>query len=97
MDEFINIIRVLLNIKKSFIIFVLEIIMIIENRNTDEARAWIRKYFIEDSDENWLFFILIIGMKDNRLISKPIQVPNQEYEDTVIIVPKNRVDIKISL
>lgn len=56
----------------------MEIIIITENRKIEEAKAWIKKYLIEASEEKELFFILINGIKDKRLISNPIQAPSQE-------------------
>lgn len=47
-----------------------------------------RKYFKEDSEENKFFVLIIKGIKDNKLISKPIHIENQEKEETAIIVPK---------
>lgn len=48
--------------------------------------AWVKKYFNEASvDVKLLLFIR--GINDNKLISSPIQAPNQEFEDTVIRVP----------
>jgi len=63
------------------------IIKITANNKTVEAKAWVKKYFKEDSVDFKLFLSLIRGIKDNKLISKPIQAPNQELEVTVIIVP----------
>lgn len=53
-----------------------------------EARAWIKKYFKEDSDENKFLDLIIKGIKDKRLISKPIQILNQELAEIEINVPK---------
>ena len=52
-----------------------------------EANAWVRKYFKEDSEENKFFDLIIKGIKDNKLISKPIQILNHELEEIAIIVP----------
>lgn len=60
---------------------------IIENNKTADAKAWVRKYFNEASVDIKLLLSLIKGIKDNKLISKPIQAPNHELEETVIIVP----------
>lgn len=59
----------------------------IENKKIDEAKAWVRKYFKDDSDENKFFDLIIKGIKDNKLISSPIQILNQEVEEIAIIVP----------
>ena len=59
---------------------------IVVNKNTEEANACVRKYFNEASvDINLLS--LIRGIKDNKLISKPIQAPNQELAEIEISVP----------
>lgn len=51
----------------------------------EEANAWVKKYFNEDSlDIKLLSFIR--GINDNKLISSPIQAPNQELAEIVIIV-----------
>lgn len=60
---------------------------IIENKKIAEAKAWVRKYFKEDSEENKFFDLIIKGIKDNKLISKPIQILNQDVEETAIRVP----------
>lgn len=52
-----------------------------------EAKAWTRKYFKDDSEENKFFEEVIKGIKDNRLISNPIHILNHETEETVIKVP----------
>ena len=65
---------------------------IIENNNTLEAIACVRKYFNDASEENKLFNFIVKGMKDNKLISNPIQTLNHDEELILIIVPKNNVD-----
>lgn len=65
---------------------------IIENNKILEAKAWVRKYFKEASEENKLFNFIVKGTKDNKLISKPIHTLNQDEEETLIIVPKNNVN-----
>lgn len=65
---------------------------IIENNNILEASAWVRKYFKDASDENKLFNFIVKGIKDNKLISNPIHTLNQDEEQILIIVPKNKVD-----
>lgn len=58
---------------------------IVENNKMEEANAWVRKYFNEDSlDIKLLSFIR--GINDNKLISNPIQAPNHELAEIVIIV-----------
>lgn len=65
---------------------------IIENNSKLDANAWVKKYFNEASEENKLFNFIVRGIKDNKLISKPIHTLNQEEEQILIIVPKNNVD-----
>lgn len=65
---------------------------IIENNKTLEAKAWVRKYFNDASEENKLFNFIVKGINDNKLISNPIQILNHDDEQILIIVPKNNVD-----
>lgn len=73
--------------------FIFVINKITANNKIEDANAWVKKYFNEDSvDINLLS--LIRGIKDNKLISNPIQAPSQEFEeieiiDPVIKIPKN--------
>lgn len=60
---------------------------IIENKNIEEARACVKKYFKEASEENKFFVLIIRGIKDNKLISRPIHIPNHEEEEIEINVP----------
>lgn len=69
-----------------FILF-FNIKIIDENNKTVEANAWVKKYFKDASVEVKLLLSLSRGIKDNKLISSPIQAPNQELDVTVIIVP----------
>lgn len=62
-------------------------IKIIENIKIREAIVWERKYFKDDSDEYIFFVELNKGIIDKRLISKPIHIPIQEYEEMAINVP----------
>lgn len=59
----------------------------IENKKIEEANAWVRKYFSEDSEENKFFDLIIKGIKDNKLISNPIQILNHDEEEIAIKVP----------
>lgn len=68
-------------------------VKITANNKVAEARAWVKKYFKEASLENKFREVDIRGIKDNRLISSPIQAPNQELADTVINVPLIKVII----
>ena len=63
---------------------------IIENSKILEAIAWIKKYFKDASEEKELFSFIDKGIKERRLIAKPIQILNQEVEEILIIVPKTR-------
>lgn len=47
-----------------------------------------RKYFNLASEVNKLFEFIHKGIKDNRLISNPIQTLNQEEEEILTKVPK---------
>lgn len=62
-------------------------IKIIENRRIIDAKAWVIKYFIADSDENIFFVDVIKGIIERRLISRPIHILNHEYEQIEIRVP----------
>lgn len=79
--------KIIISIKKlELILFEFNKNKIVANRNTEEASACVRKYFNEASvDINLLS--LIRGIKDNKLISKPIQAPNQELAEIEISVP----------
>lgn len=59
----------------------------IENKKIEEANAWVKKYFNEDSEENKFFDLIIKGIKDNKLISSPIQILNHDEEEIAIKVP----------
>ena len=59
---------------------------IIENNRILDAKACVKKYFREASEENKLLFFIERGIKDNKLISKPIHTLNQEEEQILIIV-----------
>lgn len=68
-----------------------------EIKKIADAKAWVKKYFKEDSEENKFFVLIIKGIKDKRLISNPIQILNQELAEMAIKVP-NIIDIiKINL
>jgi hypothetical protein len=64
-----------------------------ENKKTEEVRAWVKKYFKEASEENKFFVSIIKGIKDNKLISNPIHILNQDVDEIVIKVP-NIIDKK---
>lgn len=65
-----------------------------ENRKLSEAIDWIKKYFNEASELNKLLELEIRGINLRRLISNPIQQPNQELEEIEIKVLKNKIKIK---
>lgn len=67
-----------------------------ENNKREEANAWVRKYFNDASVDIKLFKSIIKGIKDNKLISNPNQIPNQEFDEIEIKVPKNNVNKKIN-
>lgn len=61
------------------------------NKKIAEAKAWVKKYFKEASVDSKLFVSIIKGINDNKLISNPIQAPNQELEEIEINVPLIKV------
>ena len=67
------------------------VFMITRNSNIDEASAWIRKYFSEASLVNIFFVVDIRGIKDSKLISKPVHTPNHELDEIEMRVPPTRV------
>lgn len=85
-DKFISLVKLFIVIK-----------IITENNRAEEAKAWTRKYFIEDSEENGLLFLLISGINLIKLISNPIHVLIHEYDEIEIIVPDIIVAKKIIL
>lgn len=58
-----------------------------ENNNAEDAIACVMKYFSDDSEASWFLLFPIKGIIDNRLISSPIHIPIQEYDEIAIIVP----------
>lgn len=70
---------------------------IIENKKIEDAKAWVKKYFNEDSEEKRFFEFIIKGIKDNKLISKPIHTLNQDVEEIEIKDPIIKVKKKINL
>lgn len=72
--------------------FLKKIILIrIIKRKLIEAIAWIKKYFRAASEDNKFFELEIKGINLIRLISNPIQHPNQELAEIVIKVLKKRI------
>lgn len=68
--EFIIIVAVNLNVCVS--------IKIIDIIRRDDAKAWVIKYLIDDSEEELFFLLIIKGIILIRLISRPIHIPIQE-------------------
>lgn len=64
---------------------------------SDEAMAWIIKYFIAASVDNMLSLNDISGIKAIKLISNPIHVAGHELDLIEIIVPKNNIIINKNL
>lgn len=60
--------------------------------NVAEASACTKKYFKEASVENKFFELVIKGIKERRLISKPIHAPNHELAEVEINVPPINVN-----
>lgn len=88
---FINIaevIKIIVRLIKFEVKLIKNKLITIAKRNTAEANAWIKKYFKEDSEENKFFGLIIKGIKDNKLISNPIHILNQEFAEIVIRVPE---------
>lgn len=68
----------------------------IENRKLIDAIDWVKKYFNEASVANKLFELEIRGINLIKLISKPIQHPNQELEEIaikVLLIKKKKKNI----
>lgn len=53
-----------------------------------EAMACVIKYFIAASDANTFFFSENKGITESKLISRPIHILIQEYDEIAIVVPK---------
>lgn len=90
-DELIRIDKGVVEIIKVFGNLIDKDTRITANNKVAEAKAWVRKYFSDASLENKFRDVDIKGIKDNRLISRPIQAPNHEFADTVIKVPLIKV------
>lgn len=61
-----------------------------------DLNTWIRKYLMADSFVKRFFLSIIKGIKDSKLISKPIHIPSQEDDEIVINDPVIIVAIKIN-
>lgn len=66
----------------------------ITNKKLIDAIDWIKKYFREASDASKLKGEEIRGINLNKLISRPIQQPNQELDEIAINVLKKRIKVK---
>lgn len=93
---FINKVELIIIDKKLFISkFFIKINFIkIENKKFIEAIDWIKKYFNEASEASKLLEFEIKGINLNKLISNPIQHPNQELEEIEISVLKIKINKK---
>lgn len=69
------------------LILKINIYKITENNKADEAKACVKKYFKEASVDKELFVLIIRGINDNKLISKPIHAPSHEFAEIEIKVP----------
>lgn len=82
-----------------FIILKLKLYLIMNiidlNKKIIDANTWVKKYLIADSEDKIFLLSIIRGINDNKLISNPIQIPNQEDEERVIIEPTIIIQIKI--
>lgn len=66
----------------------------IENRKLIDAIDWTIKYFKDASEDIILLEFVIRGTNLNKLISNPIQHPNQEFDEIEIKVLKNKINKK---
>lgn len=58
------------------------------NKKIKEASVWVKKYLIADSEPIMFLLSIIKGIKDIKLISSPIHIPNQEEDEIVNRLPK---------
>lgn len=89
-EEFIIIDKLIL-IKTFLSVKFRDIIIIILKISVIDAIACVIKYLIDDSDDNKFFDLFIKGIIEIKLISRPIHIPIQEYEQIVIKVLNIRV------
>ena len=66
----------------------------IENKKLMDAIDWVKKYFNDASEFSKLLGLDIRGINLNKLISKPIQHPNHEFDEIEIKVLKNTINKK---
>lgn len=67
------------------------IFVITANIKIIDAVAWIRKYLVAASVDRGLALLIITGIIDSMLISKPTQISNQWRLRRTIIVPEIKV------
>lgn len=67
--------------------------IIIANKKMREAKTWIKKYLMADSLEIKLLISITKGIKDIKLISKPIHIPIQDEDEMAISEPVIKEDI----
>lgn len=66
----------------------------IENNSIVDAITWTIKYLIDDSFIIVFLLFVNMGINESKLISSPIQTPNQEFDEMDRIVPIINVDRK---
>lgn len=66
----------------------------IQNKKLIEAIDWVKKYLREASEANKLLELEIRGINLIKLISNPIQAPNQELDEIEIMVLIIRINKK---
>jgi hypothetical protein len=98
----VEFIRGLINSFVNLFLFLIYLLFLIIYIITDinrirDAIACVIKYFIDASVEKTFFFSEKIGITDNRLISSPIHILNQEYDETEISVPDTMEVMNINL
>lgn len=74
--------------------FIKNIFNKIQNKKLIDAMDWVRKYFKDASEANKFWGVEIKGINLSKLISNPIQQPNQEFDEIEINVLKNKIKIK---
>lgn len=96
---FINKEELIINFNKLSLKNNLKLIIFIKiiNNKLIEAIVWIRKYFNEASELSKFLVSEIRGINLNKLISNPIQHPNQELDEIARRVLKNNINMKNNL
>lgn len=72
-------------------------LIVLENRSSVEAAAWVRKYLIAASIARGWWCFAMRGIMARVLISSPVQAIIQWLLEIVMVVPKSRLMVKISL